>query len=207
MGIRTSLRTRHVAALAPATLFFVAVLAVESRAQTIDDWQRGTVLAGSVGGAVASPDTRLFTGTALGWEIMPRLSVEGRAAWLPHADQPTDFVALLNAAVPLLPGRRTVPFVSGGIGMYRATIDPGRSDVPEFYARRLGAGTSRRVFQDRLISFGGGVDLFATRHLAIRPDVSVWAVMGDGERRWMPVYTVSLAYHFEAHGIREHTRP
>jgi hypothetical protein len=190
------------------TFIVVAGLAADGRAQTADgQWQRGTVLAGSFGAVAASPDTSLFGGTALGWEIVPRLSVEGRAMWLPNADRPTDFVALLSAAVPLLPGRRTVPFVSGGIGMYRATVDSRSSDIPEFYARRLPAGATRPVFQDVLFSFGAGADLFATSRVAIRPEVSLFAVTADGNRRWMTVYAVSLAYHFEAHGMSSIIRP
>jgi hypothetical protein len=202
MDTRTSTRTRRATAIASITVIVVVCLAADGVAQTADSmWQRGTVLAGTAGAAVASPDTRFVGGTALGWEIMPRLTVEGRALWLPATDEPSDFVALLSAAVPLTPGRRTVPFVSGGVGMYRATIDSASNEIPEFYARRMSAGVARPVFQDFLYSFSGGADVLATRHFTIKPEVSVLAVMANGDRRWIAVYAVNLAYHFEAHGI------
>jgi hypothetical protein len=86
--------------------------------------------------------------------------------------------------------------------MYRATIDSASSEIPEFYARRMPAGVARPVFQDFMFSCSGGADLFATRRLAVRPEVSVLAVTAEGDRRWVAIYAVSLAYHFEAHGIR-----
>jgi hypothetical protein len=204
MNTRTSTLTRHLRVVVSVTTLVVVGLGAEAAGQTPSgsEWRSGTVLAGFAGTAVASPETKLFAGTALGWEISPRLTVEGRGAWLPAGDGPTDFVAMLSAIVPVLQVERTVPFVSGGIGMYRATIDAAASEVPEFYQRRITAGSSRPVFQDFMVGFGGGVDVFATRHIAIRPDVQVLAVFAEGDRRWIPVYAVNLVYHFETHAIQ-----
>jgi hypothetical protein len=196
--------TRHVRVLASITALVIVSLAANAAGQTPGgtEWRRGTVLAGFAGAAVTSPATKLFAGTGLGWEIAPRLTVEGRGAWLPTNDGPTDFVATLHAIVPILQTGRTVPFVSAGVGMYRATIDSASSEIPDFYRPRITVGRAQPVFQDFLLAFGGGADLFATSHLAIRPDVQMLAVVADGDRRWIPVYSVNLVYHFESHAIQ-----
>lgn len=204
MNSHTTSRTRHLRVLASVTALVIVSVAAEAAGQTPGgiEWRRGTVLAGFAGAAVASPETKLFAGTALGWEITRRLTVEGRGAWLPANDGPTDFAAMLHAIVPVLQAGRTVPFVSGGIGMYRATIDTASSEIPDFYQRRITAGKARPVFQDFLLAFGGGADVFATSHIAIRPDIQVLAVLADGDRRWIPMYSVNLVYHFESHAIQ-----
>jgi hypothetical protein len=204
MNPRTSTLTRRLRGLASVTALVFVNLAADAAGQTYTatEWHRGTLLGGFAGTAVASPETKLFAGTALGWEIAPRLTIEGSGAWVPASDGPTDFVAMLRGIVPVLQVRRTVPFVSGGLGMYRATIDPTSSEVADFYRRRITAGSPRPVFQDFLVAFGGGADVFATRHIAIRPDVQLLAVIADGDRRWIPVYAVNLVYHFESHAIQ-----
>jgi hypothetical protein len=58
------------------------------------------------------------------------------------------------------------------------------------------------VFEDPLVAFGGGVDLFANPHVAIRPEVQVLVVTSESTRRWVGVYAVTLAYHFEPHAVR-----
>lgn len=54
--------------------------------------------------------------------------------------------------------------------MNQATIDARTSDVPDFYQQRLN-GHPRATFNDVALPFGGGVNVFVTPHIAIRPEV------------------------------------
>jgi hypothetical protein len=63
-------------------------------------------------------------------------------------------------------------------------------------------GATRQVFQDVALAFGGGANLFATSHIAIQPGVQVFVVTTASDHRWVPVYAVNLAYHFDAHTIQ-----
>ena len=168
------------------------------------DWRHGTTLAGFVGGASPASGTGGVAGAALGWEILPHLTVEGRGLWLGGGTGSNGFAALFGARVPLLPARVVVPFVSGSVGMYRATVGPDEGSMPPFYRRRMaadGAGLQRRTFDDFVVGFGGGMDVFLAQHLALRPEVTVLMVTTRAATRAVPVYGVHLAYHFESHPI------
>jgi hypothetical protein len=114
---------------------------------------------------------------------------------------------LAATRINLLAPRGAVPFVSAGLGLYRATLDMNGSSTPEFYMRRMGmagragSGGSQRTFRDFATSIGGGVDLYMKQHLALRPDVRVLFVHADGDTRPVAVYGVHLVYHFEEHPI------
>jgi hypothetical protein len=112
------------------------------------------------------------------------------------------FSAVLGVRVNLTPPAVTVPFVSGGLGLYRATLESA-TDAPDFYRRRMTGSDlrQRHDFDDFAWSVGGGVDVFLERHLALRPDVRVLLVRGPSETRAVPVYGLHLAYHFEEHVI------
>lgn len=164
------------------------------------DWQRGTILTGFAGGGTTASDTKGVAGTALGWEAAPHLTVEGRAMWFGHGSGSTDFTAMLNAIVPMRPGKGVVPFGHGGVGMYRADVDSA-ADAPEFYRSRMAENPSG-VFSDFMLTFGGGVELFASSHIAVRPEVNILYVIAGSDRRTTAVYGVNFTYHFEAH-VRE----
>jgi hypothetical protein len=175
-----------------------------SQSVAADDWRHGTTLAGFVGAASKSPGTGAAAGAALGWEITPHFTLEGRGIWIDAGRRADAFTALLGARVPLLPGRTAVPFLSGGVGVYRATFDPTSSTVPRFYQRRMiarPAGFERRTFDDFVVAIGGGADVFLTTHLAVRPEITVLVVTTRADTRAMPVYGAQLAYHFESHPI------
>jgi len=178
------------------------LIAIDASAQVSSGapWQRGTTLAGFAGAASTSATTPAL-GTALGWEIYPHLTVEGRGVWLPHDPAATDFFAWLGALVPLKPGATVVPFASAGVGMYRATVEAGVADVPEFYQRRMN-NRQRAIFQDVALAFGGGADVFVTSHIAIRPEAGVLVVTTRSDARAGALYGVHVAYHFAAHKIR-----
>jgi hypothetical protein len=162
-------------------------------------WQRGALLSGFVGAGSTSSETTAAAGTALGWEVFPHLSIEGRGTWL-HRDQvPADFTATLGALMPLLPLRSVVPFGFAGVGMYRATVEPGSPDVPAFYRARMSPGSAREIFQDVTLVFGGGAEVFATPHFAIRPEVTFPVILGGSSHLTKAVWGVYGVYHFEAH--------
>jgi hypothetical protein len=184
-------------------VFLIAALAIltasaQAWGQTSNatQWQRGTTLSGFAGAGSADGTTAAL-GTALGWEVVPHLTIEGRGVWLPSDHDSTDFFASLGALVPFRLGA-VAPYLSAGIGMYRATVDAGASDVPEFYARRLN-GRTRATFEDFSTALGAGTNVFVTSHVAIRPEISVILMTGEGERRTVTLYGVNVAYHFERH--------
>jgi hypothetical protein len=181
----------------------VTCLASGARAQTTSagEWQRGTTLSGFVGAASAESDTDAAAGLALGWEITPRYGVEGRGIWLRAGDNEEGFGATLAARVALRPGRPIVPFAVGGVGLYRASFDTTATDIPDFYRTRLSSPGGRETFTDFAVSFGGGADLFLTRHLALRPEVTVLLAMTRSDARAVTVYGAQIAYHFEDHPI------
>ena len=53
-------------------------LDVSAQTSSGSEWHRGTTLAGFVGAGSTSADTTVATGTALGWEIGPHFTMEGR---------------------------------------------------------------------------------------------------------------------------------
>jgi hypothetical protein len=188
------------------SLVVMTMLASSSRAQTVDVpnvWSHGTRLAASAGLASASSDTGGLVGTAIAWEITPRLSVEGMGLWLDRKDATSTFAAALMAEMSLLPPHPLAPFVEAGFGFYRSSFDARRETVPSFYRDRMTAAvaTSGATFTDPAFVFGVGLSVFAARHLAIRPQMDVFVVTRSS--RTYVVYTaaVQVAYHFENHPI------
>jgi hypothetical protein len=49
--------------------------------------------------------------------------------------------------------------------------------------------------------FGGGVSLFASRRISIRPDVETMLVRADGQSYFVTTFAARLAYHFEEHPV------
>lgn len=190
----------------------IAGVAQQAWGQTVatTEWRHGTTLSGFLGAASASSDTEVAFGGAVGWELTPHFTVEGRGIWLDAGPRADAFAALLGARIPILPARPVVPFVSGGVGVYRATFDQALSEVPGFYQRRMMSGASEfrgRTFNDFAVALGAGADIFLARHVALRPDVTVLIVTTRSDKRAVPVYGVQLAYHFESHPITPAGRP
>jgi hypothetical protein len=148
----------------------------------------------------------------MGWELTPRIAVEGSATWIGLTADTDAFAAAVRAKVNLATARPVVPFLAGGVGLYRASfhgIDA--AGLPGFYRDRVGGesgglGTSVS-FTDPSLVAGGGVTIFLTRHLAIRPEVEAIVVMRDSRTHMAGVAGVHLAYHFEEHPITPSRRP
>jgi hypothetical protein len=163
------------------------------------EWQPGTTLGAFVGASGTAANTAPAAGTTLGWELTPHFTIEGRGTWLRHDQGLTDFSASLNALISLLRPRSVVPFVLVGFGMYGATVDARSSDLPAFYRDRTPPNEDRPVFEDLLLTCGGGIDVFLTSHLALRPEATMYVITTRDGRLTKAVYGVHLAYHFEAH--------
>jgi len=177
--------------------FLTASVQVWGQTSNATQWQRGTTL-GGFAGAGSSDGTSAAVGTTLGWEVVPHVTIEGRGVWLASESDSTDFFASLGALVPFRLAGGVEPYLSAGIGMYRATMDAAATEVPEFYARRLN-GRTRTTFQDSSTVLGAGTNVFVTSHIAIRPELNVIFVNGEGERRTVALYGVNVAYHFAPH--------
>lgn len=199
--------TAFVFARWPATaIIFMAVLALASSARaqssTDHDWQHGTTLTGFVGAQSApSSDVKAAGGAGFGWEVTPRLSLEGRATWFPSGDEQSDFAATFAAHFPLVTRRRVVPFVTGGLGLYRATINPLSSDVPAFYRNRLSSATLLQTFQDFALTAGAGASFYMSDHFALRPEFTLMLLTTSSDVRPVGVYGVQFVFHFDAHPI------
>jgi hypothetical protein len=177
-------------------------LSIDASAQTMlpNPWQRGTLLSAFVGAGPGVSDTTATSGLGMGWEVTERFAVEGRGMWFQSVDGQSAFTALLLPRVSLLPSRAANPFVTAGVGMYRASFDAVSNDTPEFYRRRAaGGGLGSRTFDDFVVAIGAGVEVFASAHLALRPDVTMMLVTTRSDRRAVPVYGVHLEYYFESH--------
>jgi hypothetical protein len=115
------------------------------------------------------------------------------------------FAATLSAHVNVTPPRRLVPFLKGGVGLYRASVEAGRPGVPDFYRRRLDDGPSglRRMqsFTDPALVLGGGASIFATRHFAIRPEIEAIVARRQAQSFVVAAASVRLVYHFEEHPV------
>ena len=162
----------------------VAAIVPQATGQTIagHDWHQGTTLAGFVGSSSSQSVTDAAAGFTVGWELTPHFAVEGRGLWLDAGPGADAFTALLGARLPILPGRRIVPFVSGGAGVYRATSDQGS-------------------FDDFDLAVGTGGDIALGGRFALRPEVTILFVTTQTETRTIPVFGVHLAYHFDSHPV------
>jgi hypothetical protein len=165
----------------------------------------GTTL--NVFGGVASggSDSGGLFGGAVGWEFTPWFGIEGDAAWLDRRGANEDFAATASLHVNLTGRRTAVPFLKGGIGLYHARFANEAGVGPEFYRRRLGNVQSTigrsLTFTDPAIVAGGGVNLFLSRHVAVRPQVEAIMAVRGSRTHVVTAFTMHLAYHFEDHPI------
>jgi hypothetical protein len=103
-----------------------------------------------------------------------------------------------------------MPFLTGGIGLYRASFARIGSTMPAFYARRIttdgmAMGTTA-TFTDPTVVFGSGVNAFVSRHWAIRPDVREMVVLRNSRSYFVTAVAVHVAYHFEDHPVTPKVR-
>jgi hypothetical protein len=165
-------------------------------------WSRGTTINAFGGVSSASSDTGALVGGGAGWELTPRFGSEGSVAWLDRPGADEAFAAALTARLNLLTRRSVAPFLAGGVGLYRVSVSRAADDLPAFYRRRLQPGVSEtQAFTDPSLIAGGGVNLFMSRHWAIRPEVLAMVVTRDSRSHVVITGTVHLAYHVEEHPV------
>jgi hypothetical protein len=198
-------RSLHVGWSALVTL----ALSVPASAQVVPpstDWGHGTTLNLFAGTGVDSSNAGPLLGTSLGWEVTPRMAIEGSGYWLDRGAGATAFASALKLQAGLTGLHALVPFVEAGIGLYRASFDPTATSVPDFYRRRMDDAASgpraSSEFTDPSFILGGGVNIFVTPHIAIRPDVETMIVRRDAQSYVVTAVTVHMAYHFESHPVR-----
>lgn len=156
-------------------------------------------LSGGVG--TASDGTGAVLGTTIGWEITPRVGVEGTATWLDRQTGASAFAAALTVHAILMRSRRLSPFVEGGFGMYLATFDPHRATtIPAFYADRM-SGIQKETFTDPAFFMGAGLDLFRTSHVTIRPVIGAIVAVSGSHAHTVGTFTIRAEYHFEDHPV------
>jgi hypothetical protein len=168
-----------------------------------NEWSRGTTLDGFAGVAVDSSRSGPVIGGVLGWELTPRLAVEGAGAWVEFGDDTTAFSGALRARARLFPRKTVDPFVTAGVGLYRAAFSARETEVPDFYNRRMSTNLpgGGRTFTDPTIVAGAGVNLFVGRNLAIRPDVEAAMVLRGGRRHLVTTVALHALYLFESHPV------
>jgi hypothetical protein len=57
------------------------------------------------------------------------------------------------------------------------------------------------TFTDPTFAYGGGLNIIATRHIAIRPAVEFTTVFRNSDTFTMTAGVVRLVYHFENHPV------
>lgn len=187
------------------------LVAASASAQTVaapppgNMWSHGTTL-NVFGGAARTPgDTAAAAGGALGWELTPRFALEGAGTWLDWGQSAHAFTAAMTAHVSLLTPHPFVPFLAAGVGLYHASFDRFDTGMPRFYHRRMTglsyAPGQMATFTDPSIVGGGGLNLYVSRHWALRPEVLATVVLRDARSFVATTGVVRLAYHFEDHPI------
>jgi hypothetical protein len=178
-----TIHRRALAAGAAAMLLAFSTTASAQRGPTRHQWSHGTMLSVLAGAAHDGSRTGAIAGTGIGWEVLPWFGVEGNGTWLDRGARTDAFAADLRALVGLPRSGALVPFVAGGVGLYRSTLDRGASVT------------------DPSLVIGGGLNLFLTQHAALRPEVASTFVIGDTRTRAVTAVAVRLTYHFEDHPI------
>jgi hypothetical protein len=175
------------------------------------EWSHGTELNGFAGVAADSTNSGPALGGAVGWQVMPAFAIEGSGTWTEFGEGTNAFGGSLKARMRLF-GRRSVdPFVQGGIGMYRATFGPAATRIPDFYRRRMSdpmqIDAFGETFTDPTVIAGGGVNIFLTRHLAIRPDVEATFVLRSGHSHVVTTVALHAVFNFEDHPVTPQRAP
>lgn len=184
------------AALAAAALLAAAPAGAQGAGGIA--WQYGTTLTLNPGVASGNSEAGATLGGAIGWEVTPRLAVEGIGTWLNRPESSETFSAAIRSRYALVP-RRSAPFLEGGFGMYVTTIDPTTASVPGFYRNRIDETARRQTFTDPAFFAGGGWTAFVSRHISLQPAVEWTIVTRGGHGYVLTGAAVRLSYHFEDH--------
>lgn len=185
--------------------------------------REGPVAMSAIGGAsLGSGHAGAAAGLTLSVDLSDRVALEGRSVYFDRGPGQSAMDVNASVLVDLLVGRRVVPYVSLGGGLYRAMFDlgnqrfsgmmgqftagthtTGMGGMPTFYAGRvaaLAAPTAGRWhmqgFTDPAVSVGGGLRLDLTNRVYVRPDVRAVSVVGGGDTYTIGSFTLSVGYRF-----------
>ena len=193
--------------LCSATLLLASLASPAAAQSTVSpsapgDWTHGSTLSLEGGVATGSSQTGAIGGLAIGWEITPRVMVEGRGLWLDHGSQSDGFNAALKVRTGL---KRTgvSPFAEAGFGLYHVSATS-PNGVPGFYRARMNgdaAGMTTQSFTDPSFHVGAGINAFVSRHLALQPAVEMLVITRDSQTYSIAAVSCRLAYHFEDHPV------
>jgi hypothetical protein len=189
-------------------LLLVSLTAASAAAQTpaqLNPVGRGTELGGSVGAAHTGSDTALvLTGTA-DWRITRWVTIEAAGGWFARGADMNGISADVGALVNVVPKRRTTPYVGLAFGLYRTMIEPGATDVPAFYGRRMHrnatGAAAPRTFTDPAWRLSAGVDFIRHRNISVRPEASVVLVHRNRATDTIAIVAVRLGFAFEDHPV------
>jgi hypothetical protein len=159
-------------------------------------WSHCTTLTLSGGATTASDQNGGMLSGAIGWEMTPRLGLEGSGMWFARQTGSTAFAGALSVRALMTDSHTLAPFVEGGFGLFAASFDPNRAtDIPAFYADRM-SGTITNWFTDPAFFAAAGVDVFRSNRIAIRPTVGAIFAVDDGHAYTTATATVRVEYHF-----------
>ena len=187
----------------------LALPAASASAQTAArepvDFRHATTLGITGGGAVDGEQAGPAAGALLGWQLSPRIGIEGFGRWFARDHDSNAFAAALTVQANVASLGTASMFVNGGFGMYY--VDFGSSamgSMPEFYRRRMSdehAPVSGRSFTDPAIVAGGGLQFALSRHVILRPSIDTTIVPAQSRYHFVTTFAVSLAYRFEQHPV------
>lgn len=161
-------------------------------------------------------------GLTVNVDVSDRVSLEGRSVYFDRGPGQSAMDVNLSVLVDLMTGRRALPYLSVGGGLYRAMFDLGNQRfsgmmgglssgdttaamglMPMFYAGRASALTvpaggrwHMQGFTDPAVSVGGGVRLDLTNRIYVRPDVRAVTIIGGGDTYTVGSGTISVGYRF-----------
>ncbi len=163
-------------------------------------WQYGTTVTLNPGVASGNSEAGATLGGAIGWEVTPRVGVEGLGTWLNRPESSEAFSAAIRARYALM-RRPSAPFFEGGFGMYITTIDPASGSIPAFYKNRMDDPARRQTFTDPAFFVGGGWTFLVSRHISLQPAIEATIVTRDGHGFTLTGAGVRFGYHFEDHPV------
>lgn len=167
------------------------------------EWNRCTSLNAFVGASGDTTQVGTTLGGAIGWDVTPSIGIEGGGAWTAFGQDTTGFSGTLKVRARVAGTRSVDPFFLAGVGMYHTAFGEKDTAIPDFYRRRMAGGDHAftRTFTDPSLIAGGGVSLFLSRRVAIRPDVEAAILFADGSSHVVTTVAVRFVYHFEHHPV------
>lgn len=205
-------RLPRAAAIGAIALIVPALAAAQAPAAA--EWQYGSAV--TLFGGLASPNSGLqgAAGVSIAWEFTPRLSFDATGLWFPAGAYRNGSFFGVGTRYGLMGARQAAPYVSASVGLYRSTYGmhgggwmmgamPWSYGVTSPY---WPYAYGRPAASDFAIRAGGGVDLFAGRHVSIRPEVQVIVTTSRRDAQVIPLVGLHLAYHFEPHPITRKRR-